>query len=83
MSKETDFLTLKKVAASFLVFGVVISILLVNALDNKHKIMSKEKMDSYVFLYDVVAFYLDLCCCVLYIIMDLAMVLFEHYLYGR
>lgn len=61
MSKETDFLTLqwmfmKKVAVSFVVFGIVISILLVNALDDKNKTMSKEKMDSYIFLYDIVAF---------------------------
>lgn len=61
MSKEADFLTLqwiflKKVAVSFVVFGIVISILLVNALENNNKTMSKEKMDSYVFLYDVVAF---------------------------
>lgn len=60
MSKETDFLTLqwmfmKKVAVSFVVFGIVISILLVNALDDKHKTMSKEKMDSYIFLYDILA----------------------------
>ena len=73
MSKETDFLTLqwmfmKKVAISFVVFGIVISILLVNALDDKHKTMSKEKMDSYIFLYDIVAtiFALVLLCMIYY-----------------
>ena len=73
MSKGPDFLAfqwmfMKKVAVSFLVFGIIISILLVNTQGVGNTTMSKEKMESYIFLYDIVAtiFALILLCMVYY-----------------
>ena len=73
MSNGPDFLAfqwmfMKKVAVSFLVFGIIISILLVNTQGVGNTTMSKEKMESYIFLYDIVAtiFALILLCMVYY-----------------